>query len=78
MKSCHASVAILSGLFAVPVAAQVSWPEGKTAAIVLTYDDGLHSQLDIAIPQLDAAQLKGTFFLDGDVTAADNLRWRKV
>jgi peptidoglycan/xylan/chitin deacetylase (PgdA/CDA1 family) len=78
MKSCHASVAILSGLFAVPVAAQVSWPEGKTAAIVLTYDDGLHSQLDIAIPQLDAAQLKGTFFLDGDVTAADKLRWRKV
>jgi len=54
------------------------WPKGKTAAIVLTYDDALKSQLDIAIPQLDAAKFKGTFFLDGDLTPADMLRWRKA
>jgi len=58
--------------------AQFQWPDGRTAALVLTYDDALHSQLDIAIPQLDAAGLKGTFFLDGDITSADMLRWRKV
>jgi peptidoglycan/xylan/chitin deacetylase (PgdA/CDA1 family) len=58
--------------------AQAVWPKGKIAAIVLTYDDALHSQLDIAIPQLDAAGFKGTFFLDGDITPADMLRWRKV
>lgn len=54
------------------------WPQGKTAAIVLTYDDALKSQLDIAIPQLDAAKLRGTFFLDGDLTPDDMRRWRGV
>ncbi len=54
------------------------WPKGKIAAVALTYDDALHSQLDVAIPQLDAAGFKGTFFLDGDITPADMLRWRKA
>lgn len=58
--------------------AQIVWPKGKVAAIVLTYDDALHSQLDVAIPQLDAAGLKGTFFLDGDITPADMRRWRSA
>lgn len=40
-----------------------TWPDGKKAAIALTYDDSLASQLDYALPQLDAAGLKGTFFL---------------
>ena len=35
---------------ALPANAQIAWPEGKSAAIVLSYDDGLQSQLDIAIP----------------------------
>jgi peptidoglycan/xylan/chitin deacetylase (PgdA/CDA1 family) len=58
--------------------AQYQWPNGKAAALALTYDDALHSQLDVAIPQLDAAGFKGTFFLDGDIRAADMLRWRKI
>lgn len=57
--------------------ADIAWPaKGKKAAIVLTYDDALRSQLDFAIPQLDAARLPGTFFLDGDLTPDDMLRWR--
>lgn len=56
--------------------AQMAWPQGKTAVVVLTYDDALHSQLDIAIPQLKEAGFKGTFFLDGDITPADMRRWR--
>jgi peptidoglycan/xylan/chitin deacetylase (PgdA/CDA1 family) len=74
----------VKGLFVVlcfaclPAQAQFTWPGGKSAAVVLTYDDALASQLDIAIPQLDAVRLKGTFFLDGDVTAAEKLRWRKA
>ncbi len=39
------------------------WPDGKAAAVSLTYDDGLDSQLARAVPVLDAAGLKGTFFL---------------
>lgn len=60
------------------IAAGLPWPKQKKAAIVLTYDDALRSQLDFAVPQLAAAKLQGTFFLDGDITPDDMLRWRKV
>jgi len=54
-----------------------AWPNGKRAAIVLTYDDGIQSHLNIAIPQLDEAHLKGTFFIKADnLTPKDMLRWR--
>ena len=36
----------------------------KKAIICLTYDDGLESELNIAIPQLDSFGLKATFFLN--------------
>ncbi|MEL7030666.1 MAG: polysaccharide deacetylase family protein [Pseudomonadota bacterium] len=41
----------------------IEWPNGARAAIALTYDDALQSQLDHAVPQLDAAGLKATFYL---------------
>ncbi|HEY5807599.1 MAG TPA: polysaccharide deacetylase family protein, partial [Povalibacter sp.] len=72
------TAAILLSVLSLPAQAQLTWPEGKNAAIVLTYDDALHSQLDIAVPQLTAASLKGTFFLDGDITPAELRRWREV
>jgi hypothetical protein len=53
-----------------------AWPGGARAAIVLTYDDGLRSQLDVAVPHLDAAGLKGTFFLNGTLDSGDVARWR--
>ena len=52
------------------------WPEGRKAAIALTYDDSARSQLDIAIPQLDAVELKGTFFLSGNQIGKEVPRWR--
>jgi peptidoglycan/xylan/chitin deacetylase (PgdA/CDA1 family) len=70
--------ALLLVTLAAETHAQIAWPEGKAAAIALTYDDALHSQLEFAVPQLDAAHFKGTFFLDGDITPADMLRWRVV
>lgn len=55
------------------------WPDGKQAAVVLTYDDALVSQLDNAIPALDAAGLKGTFFLIGSkITPEQIARWRSA
>jgi peptidoglycan/xylan/chitin deacetylase (PgdA/CDA1 family) len=53
----------------------MEWPNGARAAIVLTYDDAAPSQLDHAIPALDSAGLKGTFFLS-NVPLADVERWR--
>ena len=57
---------------------KIVWPEGKKAAIVLTYDDALLSQLNIAIPQLDSFKFKGTFFLDARMSETEMLRWRNV
>jgi peptidoglycan/xylan/chitin deacetylase (PgdA/CDA1 family) len=70
--------AVALALLCGQVQAQMVWPSGKTAAIVLTYDDALHSQLDVALPQLAKAKLRGTFFLDGNITPDDMLRWREV
>lgn len=54
------------------------WPGNKKAAIVLTYDDALQSQLNIALPQLDSLHLKGTFFLTGNMTETDISKWRNA
>lgn len=61
----------------VPTAASAGWPHGARAAVVLTYDDALTSQLDHAVPVLERAGLKATFFLS-NVKRADVARWRWV
>jgi peptidoglycan/xylan/chitin deacetylase (PgdA/CDA1 family) len=55
-----------------------AWPHHKKAVIVLTYDDGLLSQLDNAVPQLEKAGLKATFFLTSDVDSSTIPRWRAL
>ncbi|MGE5427936.1 MAG: polysaccharide deacetylase family protein [Methylococcaceae bacterium] len=52
--------------FSMATTAQLKWPNGARAAVCLTYDDALDGHLDVAIPQLDAAGLKGTFFCTGN------------
>jgi peptidoglycan/xylan/chitin deacetylase (PgdA/CDA1 family) len=42
-----------------------SWPNGEQAAVSLTYDDALASQLKYAVPVLERAAIKATFFLSG-------------
>ncbi|MTV37607.1 polysaccharide deacetylase family protein [Duganella radicis] len=48
---------------ALAAAADFPWPHGARAAVSLTYDDALDSQLDVAIPALDQYGLKGSFYL---------------
>lgn len=53
---------------------------GKRAAVVLTYDDGLNVHLTNTVPALDSAGLKGTFYI---ADYANNLKtqigdWRKA
>lgn len=74
----HFLVVLLSLLSAICVAqTSLKFPDGKKSLIVLTYDDALNSHLDIAIPQLDKANLKGTFFLN--VPAEKQIsRWREA
>lgn len=40
-----------------------AWPDGRRAAVSLSYDDALDSQLDIAIPALDRYGFKGSFYI---------------
>ncbi len=55
------------------------WNE-KKCAVVITYDDALDSQLDIAIPLLDSLNLKATFYIPGKAnTLKTRLQeWRQV
>jgi hypothetical protein len=78
-ENMKTSIALVATLWfgSVAAAAPSSTPwNGHKAAIALTYDDSLHSQLDIAIPQLDAAGLKGTFFLMGRQVGDQVPRWK--
>ena len=55
-----------------------TWPDGRRAAVSLTYDDGLNSQLDNVIPDLDALGLKATFFLTEENAAARLPDWTRA
>ena len=63
----HAFIAALCLLTACTVAqaagAPFAWPHGAKAAVSLAYDDAIDSQLDNALPMLDGADLKASFYL---------------
>lgn len=65
--------AILQGLAGQPLRRPAN---PSKAIIVLTYDDGLTSQLQTALPQLQQAGFKATFFLTGYMGMANLPRWR--
>lgn len=44
-------------------AAEFKWPNGEKAAISLSYDDALNSQLDNAVPTLNKYNIKASFYL---------------
>jgi len=73
------------GLLAIAAASALAdgsfaWPEGRQAAILLTYDDAIPaSDLDVVAPQLAQAQLPGTFFLMGKSLRAEDVPcWRAL
>ena len=77
---------LLSGLSASLIVAEPAlaqhrwrpWPGRARAAVSLTYDDGLDSQLANAVPALDAAGFKATFFLTQENMAARLDDWTRV
>lgn len=60
--------------------ADVEWPGGAEVAVALTYDDALDSQLDHALPALEARGFKGTFYVTvGSGSMVSRLpEWRHV
>lgn len=57
-----------------------TWPDGKRAAVCLTYDDGLDCHLDVVGPVLDEYGFKGTFFCTGSSQSIANRTgdWRDL
>lgn len=47
----------------VPASNTFRWPNGRRAAVSLTWDDARPSQVDVGIPILDRFGFKGTFYL---------------
>jgi peptidoglycan/xylan/chitin deacetylase (PgdA/CDA1 family) len=75
-----ALVVALFGVTTLALAGDVpfAWPQGAKAAVSLAYDDALDSQLDTAIPALDKAGLKASFYLtlSSDVVKRRMTEWR--
>ncbi|GMV82406.1 MAG: hypothetical protein AMXMBFR7_35900 [Planctomycetota bacterium] len=53
--------------------ARPEWPNGAECAVSLTFDDGMKSHLDCAIPLMNRLGLRGTFYLN---TPGDSWRER--
>lgn len=71
-------MSVLTDVVAAQNGVPFQWPHGAQAAVSLAYDDALDSQLDIAIPALDRAGLKGSFYLQLSNPAVDKrmAAWR--
>jgi peptidoglycan/xylan/chitin deacetylase (PgdA/CDA1 family) len=70
------ALSVVAILPAVAQASAVHWPKGARAAVSLTYDDGLNSQLDTVVPALQDAGFKGTFFLTLDNMRSKAADWQ--
>lgn len=67
---------LMTSLLLGPPAARAAYAED--GAVSLTYDDGLPSQLDVAVPALERRGLRGTFYVTWD-NIADRLgEWEKL
>lgn len=65
---------------AAPPAPRFAWPQGAQAAVSLSYDDAIASQLDHAVPALDRYRLKASFYLtlSSPVLAQRLPEWRAL
>lgn len=63
---------------AATAAERFAWPQGRRAAVSLTYDDSLNGQLDIAAPQLEARGFKATFFVTRENMQARLADWQAL
>ena len=61
-------------------AADFKWPKNQKAAVSLSYDDALDSQLDNAVPSLNKFKIKATFYLvaSSSTFPTRSDAWRKV
>ena len=79
---CRVMLGLCLGVFALQCNAQVrfGWPGAAKAAVSLSYDDALESQLDHAVPALNRYGMKATFYLTlgSDVVHRRMRDWQRV
>lgn len=85
MKALFVSLAIalvlaFAGQSAPAAGKPLAWPDGAQAAVSLSYDDAIKSQLDNAIPALNKYGFKGTFnlVLSSDTVSKRLVEWRQA
>src|SRR5262249_53620804 len=49
--------------FAQRPSTKFTWPDGKRAALSLSFDDGRQSQVDVGVALLDKHKVKATFYV---------------
>jgi peptidoglycan/xylan/chitin deacetylase (PgdA/CDA1 family) len=76
--SAGLGASLLAPARATAAAAPFAWPGGAKAAVSLTYDDALDSQIANAVPALRAAGFKATFFLTKDNIGPALSDWVRV
>jgi peptidoglycan/xylan/chitin deacetylase (PgdA/CDA1 family) len=55
----------------------LNWPNGKKAAVCMSYDDAILSHLEQAIPDLNRAGMNGTFYIQGTNLVPESIEaWR--
>src|SRR6476646_10697901 len=54
---------VASGGAQAPQTEITKWPDGKLAAVAITYDDSTINQFRIALPLMNERRLVGTFFV---------------
>lgn len=61
-----------------PKPAPFVWPQGRRAALSLTWDDARASQLTTGLPILNAHQIRSTFYILPDAVVPHLDEWRRV
>jgi hypothetical protein len=61
-----------------PHAAKFRWPQGKKAALSLTFDDARPSQIDTGLPILDKYRVKATFYISPENLVNRLAGWRQA
>src|SRR5690349_20329548 len=55
-----------------------AWPDGKRAAVSLSFDDARPTQVDAGLPILDRYGVKATFYLSPPNVAQRQEAWRNA
>ncbi len=78
LLSLFLSMVAPSAVRAQPPAAEFAWPEGKRAAVSLSFDDSRPSQVDTGLAVLDRLSAKATFYVVPVRVESKLAGWKKL